>query len=61
MNNQLNHKIRRNITLEYIFSFISKFSLTEAIWVLYLSYKGMSLAQIGILEGIFHITSLLCI
>ena len=55
----MNHKIKRNIKLEYIFRFIGNFSITEAIWVLYLSYKGMSLAEIGILEGIFHITSLL--
>lgn len=52
-------KMRRNIMLEYMFRFIGSFSITEAIWVLYLSYKGMSLIQIGIIEGIFHITSLL--
>lgn len=55
----MNQKIRRNIKLEYIFRFIGNFSLTEAIWVLYLAYKGLSLWQIGILEGIFHITSLI--
>lgn len=55
----MNYKIKRNIKLEYIFRFIGNFSITEAIWILYLSYKGMSLAEIGILEGIFHITSLL--
>jgi MFS family permease len=32
----------------------------EAIWLLYLASRGMSLVQIGILESIFHITSMLC-
>lgn len=54
----MKNKMKRNIKLEYIFRFISSFTITEAVWVLYLSYKGLSLAQIGILEGIFHITSL---
>ncbi len=49
--------LRRNIKTEYMYRFISNFNLTGAIWVLYLSYKGMSLGQIGLLEGFFHIIS----
>lgn len=52
----MKEKIKRNITLDYIFKFISYFSITDAIWVLYLTYKGLPLWQIGILEGVFHIT-----
>jgi MFS family permease len=52
----MKEKIKRNITLDYIFRFISCFSITDAIWVLYLTYKGLPLWQIGILEGVFHIT-----
>lgn len=55
----MKNKVRRNIKLEYIMRFVEYFSVTEAIWVLYLAYKGLSFAEIGILEGIFHITSLL--
>lgn len=55
----MKNKIGRNITLEYIFRFIGNFSITEVIWVLYLAHKGLSLTEIGILEGIFHVTSLL--
>lgn len=55
----MKNKIRRNITLEYLFRFIGNFSITEVIWVLYLAHKGLSLTEIGILEGIFHVTSLL--
>ncbi|WMJ86666.1 MFS transporter [Anaerocolumna sp. MB42-C2] len=51
--------LRKNIKTDYMFRFMSNFNLTGAIWVLYLSYKGMSLGQIGLLEGIFHIVSFL--
>lgn len=52
----MKEKIKRNITIDYIFRFISCFSITDAIWVLYLTYKGLPLWQIGVLEGVFHIT-----
>jgi MFS family permease len=32
---------------------------TRGLWMLYLAFRGMSLLEIGALEGIFHITSLL--
>ena len=44
----------------YIFKFMSSTVFDEAIWLLYLASRGMSLVQIGILESIFHITSMLC-
>jgi MFS family permease len=52
-------KIESNIRKNYLFVFLSGTSLSEAIWVLYLAYRGMSLVQIGLLESIFHITSML--
>jgi MFS family permease len=55
----MNKKIERNIKVDYLFRFLSNFSLTDAVWVLYLVYKGMSLWQIGLLEGIFHVISCL--
>lgn len=36
----MKNKVRRNIKLEYIMRFVEYFSVTEAIWVLYLAYKG---------------------
>ncbi len=54
-----NQGLSRNIGTGYMFRFVSTFKLTGAIWVLYLGYKGMSLGQIGLLEGIFHIASFL--
>lgn len=52
--------LNKNIKLDYIYKFISSIDITSAIWVLYLSFKGFSLVQIGLLESIFHGTSLLC-
>lgn len=50
---------RRNIRVNYGFTFLQSFNLTHGFWMIYLASKGMSLVQLGILEGIFHITSFL--
>lgn len=55
----MNQNLKKNIYLDYLFRFLSNFNLCDAIWVLYLGYKGLSLWQIGVIEGIFHATSLL--
>lgn len=52
-------KINRNIKVSYIYNLLMNFDMTSAIWVLYLSYKGLSLAEIGIIEAIFHVSSVL--
>lgn len=54
-----NNKLKRNISISYIYNFLMQLNITSAIWVLYLAFKGMSLVEIGLLESIFHITSLL--
>lgn len=54
----MNNKIKRNISIGYIYNFFLQFNITSAIWVLYLAFKGMSLVEIGILESIYHITGL---
>ncbi len=48
-----------NIAKSYVYSFVSSLSFSEAIWMLFLAYRGMSLVQIGMLESIFHMTSML--
>lgn len=53
------NKISKNIKNEYLYRFLSSFDITSAIWVLYLGYKGMNLVEIGLLEGIFHVTGFL--
>ncbi len=52
--------IRKNIGLDYITTALSCLNFQSSIWVLYLSYCGMNLAQIGIIEGLFHATSMIC-
>ena len=55
----MNTKLKRNISISYIYSFLLQLNITSAIWVLYLAYRGMSLVEIGLVESIYHITSLL--
>lgn len=55
----IKRKLKRNVSLSYIYNFLLQLNITSAIWVLYLAYKGMSLVEIGILESIYHITGLL--
>lgn len=52
-------KIERNININYLYQSFRCMDITGAIWVLYLAFRGMNLAQIGLLEGIFHGTSIL--
>lgn len=52
--------MKKNIKLGYMYNFFTYFNITSAIWVLYLSFKGLNLVQIGILESVFHLTSFLC-
>ncbi len=52
-------KLKRNISIGYIYNFFLQLNITSAIWVLYLAFKGMSLIEIGILESIYHMTGLI--
>ena len=56
----MNVKLLRNIKLDYISTFITNLNMQSCIWVLYLTYCNMTLLQIGLLEGIYHITSMVC-
>ena len=42
-------RIERNIPKNYLFVFLSGTRLSEAIWMLYLAFRGMSLVQIGLI------------
>jgi len=55
----INNKLKRNISVSYVYNFLLQLNITSAIWVLYLAFRGMSLVQIGILESIYHMTGLL--
>ncbi|MFL0247737.1 MFS transporter [Candidatus Clostridium stratigraminis] len=59
LNMGINNKLKRNISVSYMYNFLLQLNITSAIWVLYLAFRGMSLVQIGILESIYHMTGLL--
>lgn len=52
------HPLYKNINKNYVYILSSSVALTEAIWMLFLAHRGMNLIQIGLLESIFHVTSL---
>ncbi len=65
---QWNHRLKsikhkdnylKNITLDYMSTFITNLNMQSSIWVLYLAYCGLNLAQIGLVEGIYHATSII--
>ena len=58
--NNFKKDIKRNVSIDYVYSFMENFDISSAIWVLYMVYKGLPLWQIGIVEGIFHLTSFIC-
>jgi len=51
-------RIERNIPKNYLYVLLSNTSLSEAIWMLYLAWRGLTLLQIGLVESVFHVTSL---
>lgn len=58
IDNRKTIQLRRNIVLDYINTFVTNLNMQSSIWVLYLAYCGLSMAQIGLVEGIYHATSI---
>lgn len=57
--NAIEIKLKKNIAKNYWYSLITNLNFTHGLWMLYLAHKGMSLFEIGLLEGFFHVVSLL--
>ncbi|MBZ9686188.1 MFS transporter [Clostridium estertheticum] len=51
------NELKKNISKNYLFTFLKEFDLTHGIWMIYLASKGLSLTELGLVEAIFHITS----
>ncbi len=49
---------KRNIILDYLHMFFRNTNFTQGIWAAFLLVKGFSLIDVGILEMVFHISSL---
>lgn len=54
---EFNNKLKNNIRKEYIFTLISRFDLSNGIWMLFLASRGLSLFQIGLMETVYHVSS----
>lgn len=52
--------IRSQLVKLHLYNIFISLRITDAVWVVFLLSRGYSLAQVGIAEGIFHITSFLC-
>jgi MFS family permease len=51
------NELKKNISKNYVFTFLKEFNLTHGIWMIYLASRGLSLTELGLVEAIFHITS----
>ena len=60
MKDQLYKRLKRNIPLDYMNTCITNLNMQSSVWVLYFAYCGLTLAQIGLLEGVYHATSIVC-
>ena len=52
-------QVKNNIALCFAFRALGGLGPTDGVWVLFMASKGLALWQIGLLEGVFHVTSLL--
>jgi MFS family permease len=53
------NRFKKNIKLEYKYTFLRNFIITHGIWLIYLArVKGFSPVEIGALEAFFHVSSL---
>lgn len=51
--------IKKQTRLLYLYEAIICFRMVDVVWVLFLLGRGYSLAQVGIAEGVYHITSMI--
>lgn len=52
-------KVRLNIRLNYAYTALMNTALDKAVWMLFLSYRGLGLVEIGLVESVFQLSMLL--
>lgn len=52
--------IKKQLRRLYAYEAVICFRITDVVWVLFLLNRGYSLVEVGIAEGIFHLTSMIC-
>ena len=59
--NTFSHRenLLRNVKRNYLFLGLSYVNLTQGLWMIWLTLQGYSLWELGILEGLFHLTGFL--
>ncbi|MBN2628641.1 MAG: MFS transporter [Spirochaetales bacterium] len=59
--NNFSHRenLLRNVKRNYLFLGLSYVNLTQGLWMIWLTLQGYSLWELGILEGLFHLTGFL--
>ena len=53
-------KLKAQLLKLHFYNVFLSFRFTDAVWVVFLLSRGFTLAQVGIAEGVFHVTSFLC-
>lgn len=51
--------IKKQTVRMYLYEAALAFRMVDAVWVIFLLERGFSLAQVGIAEGVYHITSMI--
>ena len=51
--------IKKQTVRMYLYEAALAFRMVDAVWVIFLLERGFTLAQAGIAEGVFHITSMI--
>lgn len=51
--------IKKQTVLMYLYEAALAFRMVDAVWVIFLLERGFSLAEVGIAEGVYHITSMI--
>ena len=59
MADDMHGKVRANIRLNYIYTAFMNNALDRAVWMLFLGYRGMNLAEIGLIESAYQFSMLL--
>lgn len=52
--------IRTQLVKLHLYNIFISLRITDAVWVVFLLSRGFTLAQVGIAEGLFHVTSFFC-
>lgn len=51
--------IKKQTVLMYFYEAALAFRMVDAVWVIFLLERGFSLAEVGIAEGVYHVTSMI--